>query len=328
MMTKILSFGEVLIDFLALPAQDNGVQHYVKQAGGAPANVAVAVAHLGGNAGFIGMIANDMFGDYLFETLQAFDVDTSYVARTHAAPTALAFVTLDSAGDRHFAFYRPPSADLLFQKENFDLRCFENSSFFHVCSISMTHPAIAEVTRYGMQMAKEKEALISFDINLRLPLWPDQNEINKTIWQALSMTNIAKFAYDELEFLANGESIEKEQLIQKLFSVGVNIVIVTRGAEPMHVLTPHISFEMASYNCDTLDATAAGDAFVGGFLFYLGKLNINASNFNQFLHNKNQLMDAVRFASANGALAVTKYGSFAAMPNLNEVETFMLNHKI
>src|SRR5215469_5338357 len=163
MKRSVLCFGEALID---MHGQDNDGHGFAKQflpfAGGAPANVAVAVAQLGGHARFAGMLGQDRFGDFLLNSLKQANVDTADVARTGDANTALAFVTLDGHGERSFSFYRPPSADLLFRAEHFRAEAFDNTSAFHVCSNSLTDPNLAAATMEGMQRARRAGTLVSF----------------------------------------------------------------------------------------------------------------------------------------------------------------------
>ncbi|MDE3071970.1 MAG: carbohydrate kinase, partial [Pseudomonadota bacterium] len=172
-MRSVLCFGEALIDFHAEGRDPYGYPRaFVPFAGGAPANVAVAVAKLGGAARFAGMLGTDLFGDLLLDSLRRAGVDTRDVARTGEANTALAFVALDAHGERSFSFYRPPSADLLFRPGHFRADAFADTAVFHVCSNSMTEPLAAETTREGMRRARAAGALVSFDLNLRPALWP------------------------------------------------------------------------------------------------------------------------------------------------------------
>ena len=155
-MNTIVCFGEALIDFLAAPQPDPAQARMFRQfAGGAPANAAVAVARLGGACEFVGMLGEDMFGDFLLHSLREAGAGTRYVRRTDRARTALAFVSLDANGERSFSFYRPPAADLLFAESDFDPACFAEAGVFHVCSNSLTEQAIATATLAGMRHAME-----------------------------------------------------------------------------------------------------------------------------------------------------------------------------
>ena len=169
----ILCFGEALIDFLARPGDTpDAPRAFLQYAGGAPANVAVAAARLGGDAQFVGMLGAGMFGDFLLGSLRDAGVGTAGIVRTDQAKTALAFVALDDDGERSFSFYRPPAADLLFRDEHFVPAMFDGAASFHACSNSLTEPGIAEATLAGMCRARDAGALASVDLNLRPALWP------------------------------------------------------------------------------------------------------------------------------------------------------------
>src|SRR5262245_30406826 len=195
--TAIVCFGEALIDFLAVPASAGEPRRFVEYAGGAPANVSAAVARLGGNARFVGMLGADMFGEFLMSQLRTFGVDTRYTVHTSAARTALAFVSLDSEGERSFSFYRPPAADLLFREEHFDPACFADAVALHVCSNSLTEAEIAATTVAGMGLARANGALVSMDLNLRPSLWPEGVDPAPRLWEALAEADLIKLCRSE-----------------------------------------------------------------------------------------------------------------------------------
>lgn len=319
----IVCFGEALVDLLAQPPASPGApRQFVEYAGGAPANVAVAAARLGGHACFVGMLGRDMFGDMLLAQLRGAGVDTGYVRRTDAARTALAFVSLDADGERSFSFYRPPSADLLFREGDFDDRCFERAAVFHVCSNSLTEPAIANATLAGMQRARAAGALVSMDLNLRPSLWPAGVDPQAQAWRALFEADLVKLSRQELEFLAPAADGEAG-VIERLLRQRPRCVIVTDGAAPIRWFTRKHDGSAATFPVTAIDTTAAGDAFVGALLQHLVSRNIRAATFAGFLDHRGAFDDALRFAAAAGALAATRNGAFAAMPGLTEVDRLM-----
>ncbi|MGH8026029.1 MAG: PfkB family carbohydrate kinase, partial [Pseudoxanthomonas sp.] len=200
----ILCFGEALIDFLASEPVEGEVRTFRQYAGGAPANAAVAVAKLGGRCEFVGMLGQDMFGDFLLRSLREAGAGVRYVRRTAAAKTALAFVSLDAYGERSFSFYRPPAADLLFRDADFDAAGLAAAGVFHVCSNSLTDPGIAATTLSGMARACATGALVSLDLNLRPSLWPDAAPALPVLWRALEAADLIKLAREELEYLKEG----------------------------------------------------------------------------------------------------------------------------
>jgi len=319
----VVCFGEALIDLLARPgASRDAPRQFLEYAGGAPANVAVGVARLGGAARFIGMLAEDMFGDRLLAQLAAAAVDVSCVRRTGAAKTALAFVALDAAGERSFSFYRPPAADLLFRAEHYDPRAFEDAALLHVCSNSLTEPAIAAATLEGMRRARAAGALVSMDLNLRPALWPPAVDPLPRLWEALREAELVKLCRSELELLARSVSGE-EAALARLLGARAQCVLVTAGAAPLRWLTREASGTAATFPVRAIDTTAAGDAFVAGWLKSLAAQGIGPATLADFLADRARLAAALRYAAACGALATTRHGAFAAMPDGAEVERLL-----
>jgi len=321
---NILCFGEALIDFHSEGRDAHGFpRSFVPFAGGAPANVAVAVARLGGPAAFAGMLGQDMFGDFLLDSLQRTGVDTSAVARTGEANTALAFVALDSHGERSFSFYRPPSADLLFRPEHFREESFRDAAVFHVCSNSMTETPLAEATREGMRRAHAAGAWVSFDLNLRPALWPSDVDPRALLWPALLLADVVKLSAEEFEWLAvDGE----EATLERLWSGRARLLVVTDAGKPLRWFHPDAEGEMPVYGVPVVDSTAAGDAFVGGLLHRLAALEPGTDQLDHLVGTLPRLHEMLRFAAACGALTVTRLGSFAAMPDEAEVLAFMETH--
>lgn len=319
--TAIVCFGEALVDFLARPSPHPGQpRHFVEYAGGAPANVAVAVARLGGEARFVGMLGTDMFGDMLASQLRDADVDSRWVRRTDAARTALAFVSLDARGERSFSFHRPPAADLLFRDDDFDPRCFEDAAVFHVCSNSLTDDAIADATLAGVRRAHAGGALVSMDLNLRPSLWPDGVDPTPRLWQALAAADLVKLCRGELDFLARADGTDA--VVQRLLHGRTQCVVVTNGPAPIHWLTRTRQGIVSTFVIGAIDTTAAGDAFAGAWLQALVSRGLDAAGIAGFFAQAS-LDEPLRFAAAAGALATTRHGAFAAMPTRREVEQLL-----
>lgn len=322
-MPSVACFGEALVDLLAEPAKHPASpQHFLRYAGGAPANVAVAVAKLGTPAMFVGMLAEDPFGDFLLQSLRAAGVSTEHVVRTRAAHTALAFVSLDANGERQFSFYRPPAADLLFRAQHFRDACFAAAGVFHVCSNSLTEASIADVTLEGMRRAHAAGALVSFDMNLRLNLWPEKADPRPRLWRALHEAQLVKLSASELAFLAEPLGGETA-VLDALWRGRAQWVWVTNAAAPVRHFTRSGNGTLPAFAVQTVNATAAGDAFVGGMLSWLVREGVNASHLGRLLQDHARMQSAVRFACACGALAVTRHGAFDAMPAAAEVQRFL-----
>ncbi|MCD7098374.1 carbohydrate kinase [Stenotrophomonas sp. MMGLT7] len=322
--TTVACFGEALIDFLSLPAAAGQPRSFLEQPGGAPANVAVGVAQLGGRSRFVGMLAQDIFGDTLLAALRAHAVDTAQVRRTDAAPTALAFVSLDAAGERSFSFYRPPAADLLFRSSDFDETAFADIAVFHVCSNSLTHPDIAEATLHGMRLAAAAGALVSIDLNLRPALWPRDADPRPWLWRALALAKLVKLSREELEALTDAG--DTAAVIERLLAGDAEAVVVTDGAAPIHWWTRSRHGQATTFPVDTIDTTAAGDAFVAGLLWRLVALGIGAGTLAAAFDDDAVRADLLRHGAAAGALATTRHGAFVAMPDADAVRTLIETH--
>ncbi|HET6725811.1 MAG TPA: carbohydrate kinase [Gammaproteobacteria bacterium] len=319
-MPDIVCFGEALIDFHAETLAE-GPPRFVQYAGGAPANVAVAVARLGGRAAYVGMLGRDMFADFLLREFEEAGVDTHYIVRTGEANTGLAFVALDEDGERRFSFYRPPAADLLFRPAHFDVACFDSLAVFHACSNSLTEAAIADTTLDGMQRARRAGALVSFDMNLRPALWPQDADARPRVWAALHEADLVKLCREELAFLAEPSGGE-EAVLNRLWQGATRLVVVTDGAAPIRWFTRERQGSTEIYNVRAINTNAAGDAFVGGLLLQLAERRVGTDGLAAFATDDTRL----RFAAACGALAVTRHGAFSAMPMLDEVRALMASN--
>jgi fructokinase len=319
----VACFGEALIDLLARePPEIAAPRQFTEYAGGAPANVAVAVARLGGRARFIGMLGEDLFGDRLLAQLQRAGVDVGCVRRTAEAKTALAFVSLDARGERSFSFYRPPAADLLFREEHFDARCLEDAAVLHVCSNSLTEQSIAAATLAGMRRARALGALVSMDLNLRPSLWPRSVDPLPRVWEALLEADLVKLSGSELQFIAPPAG-GVEAALARLLAAHARCVLLTDGAAAMRWFTRESSGSLSTFSVQTIDTTAAGDAFVGGWLKALADRGVRRETLAALLAERTQLTECLRYAAACGALATTRHGAFAAMPSDGEVRALM-----
>lgn len=318
--SRVVCFGEALIDLLAEPdryGRPDG--RFIRYAGGAPANVAVAVARLGGAATYVGMLARDPFGDFLLASLAAEGVDVQAVVRTDAAPTGLAFVRLGPDGERRFSFYRPPAADLLFRAADLRPDTFADAAVFHACSNSLTAAGIARATLAGARLARKAGALVSFDLNLRPDLWPPGTDPRPRLWQLLRNAHLVKFSSEELAFLGG-----RAEVLAGLWKGAARLAIVTDGARPIRVWSRNSRRRVAPFAVQSVDSTAAGDAFVGGFLAWLCTQRLDAEALGADPEN---LMPGIRLAAACGAIAVGRHGAFAAMPTRKEVDAFLRTHR-
>jgi fructokinase len=311
--TVVCCFGEVLIDFLQDKAQP-GLFH--RFAGGAPANVAVAVARLGGHSKFIGMLGKDMFGDFLLQELQSYGVDCSAVRQTLDAKTALAFVALNDQGDRSFSFYRPPAADLLYKVEHCPSDLWQQNGILHLCSNSLTEPDIAQTSFALVRLAQQHCWLVSVDANLRHNLWSEGKASRELVIQLLEMADLVKLSEDELEYLADGQSTES--WLRHILAFRPAWLVVTAGANEVQSYCKTDSFSVPVSSVPVLDTTAAGDAFVGAWLNQVAMQLTQGLNFADLLNNKELRQQMIEKAIKAGSLTCQKYGAFAALPTAQE----------
>ncbi|KKI89112.1 fructokinase [Bacillus sp. SA1-12] len=325
-MAELFSIGEVLIDFI--PEQKGkalkDVVSFEKAPGGAPANVAAAVAKAGARASMITKLGTDAFGDFLVETLNEVGVNTDRVLRTDEANTALAFVSLKEDGERDFSFYRNPSADLLLNEAEIDENWFGEGDILHFCSVDLVESPMKQAHVKAIRSAKEKGAIISFDPNVRLPLWPNPQECRQTILQFLPEAHLVKISDEELEFIT-GISDEKEA-INSLFVGDVKAVIFTRGAEGADLYVGGECYCSAGYQVTVQDTTGAGDAFIGGFLYKLLEKKATLPQLINILKEEHQ--DILSYANASGALTTTGKGAISALPTKESIHELILEQVI
>ncbi len=188
-----------------------------------------AYARLGGKTRLMTQLGDDPFGDKILKEMQGFGIDTTYVARTEQANTALAFVSLAKDGNRTFSFYRNPSADMLYTPEQLEESCFEDLFALHFCSVSLGDFPMKEAHRAAIAKAREKGAVISFDPNLRFPLWPDREALKDTVLEFLPLADVLKVSDEEIAFLTGETDIQAA--LPKLFVGQVKLILFTCGKE-------------------------------------------------------------------------------------------------
>ncbi|KAA9021042.1 aminoimidazole riboside kinase [Niallia endozanthoxylica] len=308
MLNGVICIGEALIDFIPLDSEN---VTYQKAPGGAPANVSVGIAKLGGKAAFLGKVGNDVLGHFLLQTLSNYGVNTESMTFTDEARTGVTFVTLEPSGERDFSFYINPSADRFLRKEELDPLLFKSYKIFHFGSISLISEPSKSATLQAIKMAKEMGMLVSYDPNLRLGLWDTKNQAKETILSTLNQADILKISEEELIFLTGCDHLEEG--IAKL--PNLPLILVTLGGNGcMYRFKGQIGSVLA-IECKVVDTTGAGDAFVSGILY-----SINESVKPLTELTEQELVEVIRFASVSGGLATTKKGAMTGLPALQEIK--------
>ncbi|MCU7558195.1 carbohydrate kinase family protein [Macrococcus capreoli] len=309
-MAKLYAIGEALIDFIphtkGVALKD--VSSFNTQVGGAPANVASCVAKLGKSSALITQLGQDAFGDLIEETLYKVGVDTSYIMRTNEANTGLAFVSLTEDGERDFAFYRKPSADMLMQGTNVD---FTEQDILHFCSVDLIPSPMKDTHIQVIQQMHATGGTVVFDPNLRFPLWPSSIALRNTVQAFLPLAHIVKISDEELEFITGSNHTDS---IMTLFHGHTEVVIFTEGANGASIYTKkgriahHDGFKVK-----VQDTTGAGDAFIGATIYQL----LGQDVISYLINNAKEILT---FSNAVGALTTTQNGAIQSLPNLSMVK--------
>lgn len=313
-MPDVTCLGELLIDFTSLQPGASIIETpgFEKHAGGAPANVAVAVSRLGGSAAFLGMVGDDEFGCYLAKMLADREVDIRGLRYSHDAHTTLAFVALRADGEREFIFYRNPGADMLYGPAELDEALVAECRVFHHGSISFISEANRAATVRAISIARERGALISYDPNLRLNLWPSADAARAGIALGLPSADLLKVSEEELTFITGETALDAGMVA--LRARGIPAVIVTLGAEGCAYSWGDYSGRVSGVTVEQVDATGAGDAFVAAVLYRLTRRAPVTLSLSQA-----DVETILAFANTVAAKVVTRRGAIPAMPTLNEL---------
>jgi fructokinase len=313
-MRKVYTIGEILIDFfpseIGVPLKE--VSGFTKQPGGAPANVAVTVSRLGGNASFIGKVGQDAFGDYLTDVLGQYKVDSSHLFRTAEANTALAFVSLQQNGEREFSFYRNPSADMLLDKDEMRDIVFTSGDILHFCSVDLIEAPVKYAHLEALEKMKQAGGTIVFDPNVRLNLWPDPEMLKQTIQEFLPYADILKISDDELAFITGTDS--EADGIAALLKTEPKLLIFTKGSKGADLYFKGEKTSVEGISVKAVDTTGAGDSFIGAFLYQIAeKADWEASSLDE-------IREMGAFANRVAALVTTRPGGMKSIPTLQEVQ--------
>jgi len=310
-MADVLCLGEALIDFVADTAGVTLMEApgFRKAPGGAPANVACGVAKLGTSSAFLGKVGDDPFGRFLEAAFRGAGADTSLMLFDPDARTGLAFVSLTADGDRDFAFWRNPSADMLLRPDELPRAALESAKAFHFGSITLIQDPSREATLEAVRVAKKANAVISYDPNLRLALWPSSEAARKGMMDGLPFADVVKVSEEELEFLYGSADIGGG--IAKIHEAGVSFVAVTRGPKGCVLSDGTTRAEHPGYGVETVDTTGAGDGFVAALLDHLVRREATPA-YTGFDHQ--ELWQLAMLANAVGALTTTVKGAIPGLP--------------
>lgn len=312
----VTALGELLIDFTENGVSSQGNALLEANPGGAPCNVLAMLGKLGKKTAFIGKVGNDQFGNMLRNTIESVGIDAESLVIDDKVHTTLAFVHTYPDGDRDFSFYRNPGADMMLRKEEVSLDKICASKIFHFGTLSFTHAGIRTASQYAIQCAKEAGALISFDPNLREPLWENLEDARKAIEYGMECCDILKISDNELTFMTGEKDYDKGAvLLQQKYQIP--LVCVTLGKDGSRAYYKGLTIKAEPFlQKNTIETTGAGDTFTGCMLNTVldkGLDNLTGEDIRWML----------RFANAGATLITTTRGALRVMPEKDEIESLL-----
>ena len=312
-MIDVVTLGELLIDFTTSSVDGDGYPMMQAHAGGAVANFLAVNSKFGLKTALIGKVGNDTFGKLLIKTLENCRINTSGMVVDDKVFTTLAFVTLDSSGDRDFAFSRKPGADTMLRFDEVNLSLIEDAKAFHFGTLSLTSEPCLTATKKSVDYAKSLGKLITFDPNLRLPLWDSEDKAKEQMLWGLSKADVVKISLEEVEFLFGLDDKAGARYILDKF--GVKLVFVTKGEKGVYATNGKIEVEVPALSgVNVVDTTGCGDIFGGSALFKILSLDSSVADYSE-----EELLEICKFATTSAGLASEKFGGIPSIPTLDSV---------
>ena len=312
-MIQVAAIGELLIDFTCKSLDAEGYPTMEAHPGGAPANFLAALSKFGCKTAFLGKVGKDAFGRQLTATLRSCGIDTRGLIQDPEVFTTLAFVTLDETGNRDFSFARKPGADTCIRFEEVDLRVLDQCQIFHFGTLSLTHEPARTATYGAVEYAKSKGKLITFDPNLRKPLWDSESAAKEQMLWGLQHADVVKISDEEVEFLFGMTPEVGAAHILETF--GCSLVFVTCGPDGCFFQNRQAKGAVPTLQgISVVDTTGAGDIFGGSAVWGL----LNSEKAPEDL-TQPELEDIVRFACTAASLSTTKPGGISSIPEYDTV---------
>ena len=312
----VTALGELLIDFTDNGKSAQGNTLFEANPGGAPCNVLAMLNRLGHSTAFIGKVGRDIFGLKLKAVLEESGIDTAGLIVDADARTTLAFVQTLPDGDRDFSFYRNPGADMLLTADEVDGELIRSSRLFHFGTLSMTHEGVRKATKKAVRLAKESGAVISFDPNLRPPLWKSLDEAKEQAAWGFSQCDVLKISDNEIQWFTGEEDFD--QGIERLRKeYDIPLILLSMGRDGSRAYYKDLRVEKAPFlQKGTIETTGAGDTFGGCCLHFVLKYGLNGLD-------EERLTEMLTFANAAASIITTRKGALRVMPEADEVERFL-----
>ena len=316
----VVTLGELLIDFTDNGMSAQGNTMFEANPGGAPCNVLAMLNKLGHPTTFIGKVGKDIFGLKLKSVLEEVGIDTSNLIVDEDARTTLAFVQTFEDGDRDFSFYRNPGADMLLTADEVDGELVKSARLFHFGTLSMTHEGVREATKKAIRIAKENGAIVSFDPNLRPPLWKSLDDAKEQAAYGFTQCDVLKISDNEIQWFTGEEDYDKgiEKLRQEY---DIPLILLSMGRDGSRAYYKDLRVEMPSFiQKETIETTGAGDTFGGCCLHYVLEYGLDGLN-------EERLKEMLTFANAAASIITTRKGALRVMPEPDEVKRFIESRK-
>ena len=307
----VIALGELLIDFTMNGQSDQGNNMFEACPGGAPCNVLALLNKMGKKTAFVGKVGEDQFGRLLKETITEAGIDASNLKMDSEINTTLAFVHTFPDGDREFSFYRNPGADMMLTEDEVDPAFIGQAGIFHFGTLSMTHEGVRAATKKAVQAAKESGCLISFDPNLRPPLWSSLDLAKEQMEYGFGVCDILKISDNEIQFVSGKEDYDEGiAYLQEKYQIP--LILLTMGKDGSRAYYKGMRVERPGFSVKTIETTGAGDTFCGSSLNY-----ILEHDFDSLIED--ELGEMLTFANAAAAIVTTRKGAIRAMPAKEEV---------
>lgn len=312
MTCDVVALGEMLIDFASRSTDDAGYPVMAANPGGAPCNFLAALSKYGVKTAFLGKVGDDAFGHLLINTAKGAGIETRGIVMDGSVFTTLAFVTFDEHGDRAFSFARKPGADTQLRFEELDLKLIDDCKVFHFGTLSLTDEPVRTATQRAVAYAKERGKLITFDPNLRRPLWRSEAEAGEQILWGISQADVVKISDEEVDFLWHCSPEEGADRL--LRDHRVSLAMVTLGPQGCYLKNKTASYFAASPKVSPVDTTGAGDIFGGSAVMRLLELGKTPAELGE-----DDLAYIARFAATAASLSTEKSGGIPSVPEREEV---------
>lgn len=307
----VIALGELLIDFTMNGQSEQGNNMFEACPGGAPCNVLAFLNKMGKKTAFIGKVGKDQFGTLLRDTITEAGIDASNLMVDENVNTTLAFVHTFPDGDREFSFYRNPGADMMLTADEVNPEVVKDTKVFHFGTLSMTHDGVREATKKAVETAKANGCLVSFDPNLRPPLWSSLDLAKEQMEYGFGKCDILKISDNEIQFVSGKEDYD-EGIAYLQETYNIPLILLTMGKDGSRAYYKGMRVERPGFSVKAIETTGAGDTFCGSSLNYL--VDHDFENLTE-----EQLGEMLTFANAAAALVTTKKGAIKAMPVKEEV---------